>query len=211
MGYRRLTEVEDLEKLRGEINAVDETIVAALVRRAALCRRERCALETTGPGVVNPDADTVSRMARLAPPEDRDAVVGVFEQILAQERGFIESVVRGVAVRGTRILLCRAKDSDVYYLPGGHIEFGESAREALVRETLEETSLHSRAGEFLGVVENSFVQHGRKHCEINLVYRLELEEGDVDCREDWIRFDWVEISSLDGVKLLPLEMKGFCK
>ena len=35
--------------------------------------------------------------------------------------------------------------------------------EALVREIKEETGLESTAGKLLGVVENSFLQHGEKH------------------------------------------------
>ena len=121
------------------------------------------------------------------------------------ELDHIETIARGVAVRDGKILLCKAKGGTSTYLPGGHIELGETGREALIREIKEETGLNSTAGRFLGVVENSFVQKGKKHSEINLVYELELEspDGTVSAAEDWIEFEWRELSDIDAANLLP--------
>ena len=113
----------------------------------------------------------------------------------------IETIARGVAIRGGRLLLCRAKGGDTTYLPGGHIEFGETGREALVREMKEETGVDAKAGAFLGVVENSFMQRGKPHAEINLVYALDVGDAEISSREDWIEFEWRELSDLGD--LLP--------
>jgi 8-oxo-dGTP pyrophosphatase MutT (NUDIX family) len=118
----------------------------------------------------------------------------------------IETIARGICVRNGKILLCRAKGGSSTYLPGGHIEFGETGREALVREIKEELGVDSRAGRFLGALENSFLQHGKRHAEINLVYELIVEEGVADepaAVEDWIEFEWVPLDGLDGANLLP--------
>ena len=129
----------------------------------------------------------------------------------------IETIARGVCIRNGKVLLCLPKDRSYSYLPGGHIEFGETGREALVREMKEETGLDATAGDLLGVVESSFVQKGEKHCEINLIYEMKVEvEGkgrqwDVSSCEDWICFDWVECDKIDSVNLLPPEMKQYCK
>ncbi|MBR0240928.1 MAG: NUDIX domain-containing protein, partial [Kiritimatiellae bacterium] len=90
---------------------------------------------------------------------------------------------------------------------GGHIEFGDTAAEALVREMKEDTGLETTAGKLLGVVENSFLQHGEKHCEINLVYELTLSGGDVAAQEDWIGFEWCPLSNLDAANLLPVDIR----
>ena len=129
----------------------------------------------------------------------------------------IETIARGVCVMDGKVLLCLPKDRSYSYLPGGHIEFGETGREALVREMKEETGLDATADELLGVVESSFVQKGEKHCEINLIYEMKIrEEGrgkreEVQALEDWICFDWVECDKIDSANLLPPEMKSYCK
>ncbi len=119
----------------------------------------------------------------------------------------IETIARGVCVKDGRLLLCRAKGGGSTYLPGGHIEFGETGRAALVREVKEELGVDSSTGSFLGVLENSFIQNGRPHAEINLVYELKLADGvDADglksC-EDWIEFVWQDMDDLESANLLP--------
>lgn len=117
----------------------------------------------------------------------------------------IETIARGVAVVDGKLLLCRAKGASTTYLPGGHIEFGETGREALVREIREELSTEATTGRFLGVVENAFQQHGKPHAEINLVYELRFENPPVapTSAEDWISFEWCPLSDIDSANLLP--------
>ena len=127
----------------------------------------------------------------------------------------IETIARGVCIRSGKVLLCLPKDRSYSYLPGGHIEFGETGREALVREMKEETGLDATAGDLLGVVESSFVQKGEKHCEINLIYEMRVpvpvtsSSGEVQSQEDWICFDWVECDRISSMNLLPVEMRDF--
>jgi 8-oxo-dGTP pyrophosphatase MutT (NUDIX family) len=126
--------------------------------------------------------------------------------MIEYELAGIETIARGVCVRNGRILLCRAKGGDSTYLPVGHIEFGETGREALVREVAEELGVESRTGRFLGALENSFLQRGCRHAEINLVYELILDEGRAEvptAREDWIEFEWVPLEALGDANLLP--------
>lgn len=122
----------------------------------------------------------------------------------------IETIARGVCVRDGKVLLCRAKGGRSTYLPGGHIEFGETGRQALVREVKEELGITSETGLFLGAVENSFLQHGKPHAEINLVYELKIgSDGASDglpplkSQEDWIEFEWYALDQLEAANLLP--------
>lgn len=124
-------------------------------------------------------------------------------QIPEYELAGIETIARGICIRDGKLLVCRAKGADTCYLPGGHIEFGETGRRALAREMREEAGLDVGVGEFRGCVENSFLQHGRPHAEINLVYAMETPAAAVAAREDWIEFEWVELPRLAAVKLLP--------
>lgn len=119
----------------------------------------------------------------------------------------IESIARGVCVRNGKLLLCRAKGGKSTYLPGGHIEFGETGRVALVREMKEELGVDSSTGVFLGALENSFLQNGKPHAEINLIYELKLADGveveSMKSQEDWIEFIWQDLNDLESANLLP--------
>lgn len=125
------------------------------------------------------------------------------------ENANIETIARGVLVQGGKLLVCQPKGGGRCYLPGGHIEFGESARQALVREIREELGLRAEAGDFLAVAENAFSQEGEPHCELNLVFRLSVPglspESAPVAAEDWIAFRWVPFASasLHAANLLP--------
>ncbi|UWI43580.1 NUDIX hydrolase [Lactobacillus paragasseri] len=56
------------------------------------------------------------------------------------------------------ILLQKRSDFNAWGLPGGALEFGESAQEACIREFLEETGLKVRTKSLLGVSTN-FIQY----------------------------------------------------
>jgi 8-oxo-dGTP diphosphatase len=120
----------------------------------------------------------------------------------------IETIVRGVCIQNGRVLLCRSlQGGRLSYLPGGHIEFGETARAALAREMYEELGLAARIGRFLGCSEHAFVQKGEPHAEINLVFRMTLtgvpSDRDPQAREDWIRFFWHPVDRLETAGLEP--------
>ena len=128
----------------------------------------------------------------------------------------IEILARGVCVADGKVLLCRPKKGGYTYLPGGHVEFGETSREALVREMQEETGLAATAGDLLGVVESQFEQHGKKHCEISLVYCMTIEPAPdasqpVAAHEDWIAFEWRPVCELDAANMLPAEMRKYVR
>ncbi len=120
----------------------------------------------------------------------------------------IETIARGVCILDGRLLLCKAKGGKTSYLPGGHIEFGETGRQALVREMREETGLAATTGRFLGCLENSFEQHGKPHAEINLIYELKITDEAaaraVKAQEDWIEFLWCPLAELASANLLPV-------
>ena len=122
----------------------------------------------------------------------------------------IENIARGVCVVDGRVLLCRPRKGGYTYLPGGHIEFGEKGAEALAREVREELGLVAKVGEMVGVVESQFVQNGKPHAEISLVYRMSLEGAgglpEVKSLEDWIEFAWWPVDRIGEANLLPPEM-----
>ncbi|HNX35816.1 MAG TPA: NUDIX domain-containing protein [Kiritimatiellia bacterium] len=123
------------------------------------------------------------------------------------ENANVEVIARGVCVVDGQLLLCHGKKAALTYLPGGHIEFRETARQALVREIREELGRDAQAGRFLGCCEHCFVQKDEPHAEINLVFELNitgLKPGaQVDAAEDWIGFRWQPLDQLDEANLEP--------
>ncbi len=110
------------------------------------------------------------------------------------------------------ILLVKEVDSDFFFLPGGHIEHGEGARVGLQRELAEELNLDSEVKDFKGALESSWYQDGVLNCEINLIFEVTIHNIDwsikPNSQEDHIEFQWVKVSNLDEVNLLPDPVVG---
>jgi nucleoside triphosphatase len=89
------------------------------------------------------------------------------DQKISHSQVYPEPTVGGLIVNDKgKILLAKShKWFDKYTLPGGHIEVGETMREAVVREVKEETGLDVEVEEFLLLQEAIFTQEfwKRKH------------------------------------------------
>jgi ADP-ribose pyrophosphatase YjhB (NUDIX family) len=89
------------------------------------------------------------------------------------EAGHVEFIARGVAILDGRVLLCQSKKRGYYYLPGGHVDFGEPGEAALKREIQEEMGLPSTVGPLLQVHECAFHDGKVRRHEVNLVFHVE--------------------------------------
>lgn len=125
----------------------------------------------------------------------------------------IETIARGVCIKNNHLLLCRGKKAGNLYLPGGHIEFGETGAFALEREMLEEAGVSSHVTAFLGCAEHAFLQNGTEnHHEINLIYSLDIPSLNpslpVHAQESWIAFEWMPLSDLPSSSLEPASLRS---
>ncbi len=122
----------------------------------------------------------------------------------------IEVIVRGIARHGEHVLVCRSRRG-YSYLPGGHVEFGESFSNALTREFREETGLKTRVLSVIAAGEHRFTQRGKPRHEINIVCHVALKHGKPDAaapppvssREDDISFEWVPIKRIAATDFRP--------
>ncbi len=125
----------------------------------------------------------------------------------------VELIARGVCIRDGQLLLCRGRGARLSYLPGGHIEFRETARRALARELREELGRTARVGRFLGCVEHAFKQRGRWHAEVNVVFAVALPGLDPRqtpvSQEEWIAFEWFPLERLAQSRLEPAVLRRY--
>jgi ADP-ribose pyrophosphatase YjhB (NUDIX family) len=152
-------------------------------------------------------------------------------------RDATEVIVRGLAVENGHVLLCRHVGKGYRYLPGGHVEFPEPARDALAREMDEEAGVTVRTGELLLTHEHVFRQKGKLRHELNLVFAMTLDRarvggqseqrvGDVPrgtsptapslpspvpSQEPDIAFDWIALGALDEADVRPASMVGWIR
>jgi 8-oxo-dGTP diphosphatase len=124
----------------------------------------------------------------------------------------IELVARGVLITDSRVLLCRNIKHGYYFLPGGHVEFGEPAASALARELLEECGVSISVGACVLVTEGSFVAGRRPHHEVNIVFHVK-QDGDVGAvitsREPAISFEWADLVSVQDMDIRPLAVRAW--
>ena len=113
--------------------------------------------------------------------------------------------VAGICVRGGKVLLQKPINDTAYAFPGGHVAFGETNEETLVREFREETGAEIRVGELKWVAE-IFFPWGDKPChQICLYYMVELAADSEPIRgtEANLEFFWVPVSELGKIEVYP--------
>jgi len=119
----------------------------------------------------------------------------------------IEFIARGFIFQKGKILLCKRKDRDYYFFPGGHVEFGEFVKDALKREIVEEIGAEVTRCEFIGTAENVFQDGKREAHEINFTFRAEIDKEDVAALEDYLEFRWLTWNEFEKAEVLPASLK----
>lgn len=120
----------------------------------------------------------------------------------------IELIARAVIEKEGKFLLCHGKGRANYFFPGGHVEDGESAPEALTREISEELGEESAVTRFLGASENKYERDGVTTHEINLVFEVSLlNSAEVASKEDHLEFVWLTRDEIRDAVVFPLSLR----
>jgi len=115
--------------------------------------------------------------------------------------------VLGYLEKNDRILLGLREDqpSKIYRnqwdLPGGQIEPGETAEEALKREFLEETGLTIVRAHLMEAYHNSDPEEGAPG--LCLLYRIEEAKGEMEAASDLQAVEYVEKLRIKELQLPP--------
>jgi ADP-ribose pyrophosphatase YjhB (NUDIX family) len=118
-----------------------------------------------------------------------------------------EIIVRGIIIKNRKILVCKNKKKDFYYFPGGHVEPGESAEYALVRELKEELNLSVKKLSFMGAGENVYKDESGKHHEVNLIFEVKAGKVKDKSMENHIDFFFFDVKRFTREKFLPAAIK----
>ncbi len=137
--------------------------------------------------------------------------------------------VAGIAIDADRVLLQTSEFDDFWAVPGGRIDVGETATEALLREMAEELGAEVRVGSLLWVVENFFTNAALDgpptgsemiaHHELGLYFEMRLPSyltakpafpgielaGSPD--EFHLEFRWFEVSNLADLDVRPAPIR----
>ena len=136
----------------------------------------------------------------------------------AHAKAGVNLIVRGVIEHEGHLLLTtpsahnKSFAQGLYFLPGGHVDHNEGARQALAREINEEMGLEVKESAFCGVLECSWDRKGQVYHEIDLVYRLSLEGLSLahppkPLDHGFHEFVWMPVERLGEITLLPETLK----
>lgn len=127
----------------------------------------------------------------------------------------IEVIVRLVIKREGKILLCLNKGTSSYFLPGGHVEFGDTFEQTIYKEMAEELGWSKediKSIKFKNYLENSYEDNSGLHSEVNMIFDVEIgDEVETESKEDHIGFEWMNVSEIPKLNILPATIVNFVK
>ena len=116
-------------------------------------------------------------------------------------------LARGIIWAEGRVLLAHQKGAANTFLPGGHIDPGERAEAALIREIKEEIGFTGTVEGLAGALEACWEENGQPNAEINLLFAVSIPDLDPtmppESLEPHLEFLWAAPHELEGHNLLP--------
>lgn len=106
-----------------------------------------------------------------------------------------------------RILMIRRTDNDLYSIPGGQLELGETLTEAAVREVREETGIECEVTGLVGIYSNPehVIEYddGEVRQEFSICFRATAIGGNVRTSTESKEVLWVTRSGVDDINVHP--------
>jgi ADP-ribose pyrophosphatase YjhB (NUDIX family) len=125
-----------------------------------------------------------------------------------------------IVLKHNYVLLQRQKNDYHWFIPGGRVEFNETAESTIEREMNEEFSVSITDKKIIWIVENFIEYPDKRVHEIGIFFLVNLpehhtiylHETEFEGTEDGFLNKWVSIDCLDDYKIVPEfvvpELKG---
>mgnify|MGYP005768429315 CR=1 FL=1 len=121
--------------------------------------------------------------------------------------------VSGMLIEDDRLLVHETQKFIGCCLPGGHVEIGESTKQAMLREMREELKIDVEIIDLFCINENIYITDGKVNQEINYYYKLKslsklpknsftIKEIDKGVEKEH-KFHWIKIEDLDKENFKP--------
>ena len=140
--------------------------------------------------------------------------------LFKDETGVFSYRVAGICVHNGKVLLQTTTTDPAFAFPGGHVAFGETNAQTLIREFKEELGADISVGELKWVAE-IFFPWGKKPCHQICLYYLvapkdpgdlsghnmaaQDEVGDTKAK---LRFHWVPLEAIPTSEIYPENAKA---
>ncbi len=122
-------------------------------------------------------------------------------------------VSRAIVIVEDSLLVCESPDKSYYYLLGGHVEFCESVKDALLREIEEETKETGRILKYLGYIECNFLYENNDIFELGHYFLAEIPKiiypEIPSAYEKGLTFKWHNINDITSSNIKPDILKTF--
>ena len=106
-----------------------------------------------------------------------------------------------------RILMIRRTDNDLYSIPGGQLELGETLAEAAVREVHEETGIECEVTSVIGLYSNPkhviAYDDGEVRQEFSICFRAHMTGGTIRTSNESSEVSWIDPEDLEKPKIHP--------
>ena len=105
-----------------------------------------------------------------------------------------------------KVLLTQRSDNGRWCLPGGGMDPGESASEACIRETMEETGLEVRVTRLVGIYTSPYliIEYADGNCwqPVAMTFEADVVGGELRLSDETTDYGYFLVDRLDDVDLM---------